>query len=233
MTSLPPAEAVLFDWDNTLVDTWPVIHRALTATFTHFEMEPWTLEEVHQRVRGSARDTFPALFGMARTAEATEVFYCAFQDCHLAALAALPGAEALLAALCDAGLYLALVSNKRGDFLRREMAHLGWGKYFSAAVGANDAGKDKPAIDPVLLALAPARASASGPGEARALTPNARVWFVGDTDIDLLCAATAGCTGVLLRALPPAPGEFAAAPPAAYAESFGQLLGLVMASRRS
>ncbi|MGO1117539.1 HAD family hydrolase [Rhodovibrionaceae bacterium A322] len=244
MTTLSRPEAVIFDWDNTLVDTWPVIHQALVTTFTHFGMEPWTLEEVHQRVRASARDTFPGLFGEDRCDEASEIFYGAFEACHLDALEPLPGAGNLLSTLAEQGLHLSLVSNKRGDYLRREMVHLGWAPYFANAVGANDAQRDKPSVDPVLLALGHdrenedkqseaaelrARVKAES-GDGRRLEPSAKVWFVGDTDIDILCAANAGCTGVLLRPTPPAAGEFAEAAPLAHAESCDQLLDLVLAS---
>ena len=61
--ALPAPKALLFDWDNTLVDTWSVIHHALAVTFEAFGRTPWTLEETRQRVRASARDAFPELFG--------------------------------------------------------------------------------------------------------------------------------------------------------------------------
>jgi phosphoglycolate phosphatase len=69
-------------------------------------------------------------------------------------------------------------------------------------VGANDAPHDKPAVEAVDLAL-----------EGSGLTRGEAVWFVGDTDIDMLCAQRAGCLPVLLRAEPPAPEEFGEAAP--------------------
>ena len=50
--------ALLFDWDNTLADTWPAIHHALAVTFRAMDREPWTFEETRARVRASARDSF-------------------------------------------------------------------------------------------------------------------------------------------------------------------------------
>ena len=32
--------AILFDWDNTLVDSWPTILDALNTTFEAFHMAP-------------------------------------------------------------------------------------------------------------------------------------------------------------------------------------------------
>jgi len=116
--------AVLFDWDNTLVDSWPIIHDALHLTLTTMGHKPWTLEESKARVRLSLRDSFPALFG-TRWEEARRVYMDAFQSIHLERLGALAGVVELLEHLTEAGCYLAVVSNKTGPILRREAAHLG------------------------------------------------------------------------------------------------------------
>ena len=198
--TLPAPKAILFDWDNTLVDSWVVIHQALTATFEAMGQRPWTLEEARRKVRKSARDSFPELFGQ-RAAEATEIFYSTFGAVHLDRLTPLPGAEALLRDLVGLGdVKLAVVSNKKGELLRREAQHLGWDRYFIAVVGALDAVHDKPAAEVVDHALA-------GSGVA----PGRDVWFVGDTDVDLLCAQNSGCSAILLRAEAPGEGEFAPA----------------------
>lgn len=210
--------ALLFDWDNTLVDTWVSIHHALSLTFEAMGRRPWTLEETRARVRASARDSFPALFGK-RADEAMALFYRTIEAEHLTRLREREGAGAMLARLAESGLYLGVVSNKRGYLLRREAEHLGWGGYFRSLVGANDATRDKPAVDPVDLAL-------DGSGIAR----GAGVWFVGDTDIDLQCAVNAGCIPVLLRAEPPEDGEFCDAAPQLHLESCLALAERLMAS---
>ncbi len=189
--------ALLFDWDNTLVDTWPAIHHALNVTLTAMGRPAWSYEETKLRVRASARDSFPALFG-ARAEEAMEIFYGSFEASHLEQLRERDGASELLRGLTAAGRYwMGVVSNKRGDILRREAEHLAWNGYFGRIVGATDAARDKPAVEPVELAL-------EGSGVPR----GGEVWFVGDTDIDMLCAANTGCVSVLLRPEPPGDGEF-------------------------
>jgi phosphoglycolate phosphatase len=196
--------AIIFDWDNTLIDSWHAILDAQNHTLTAFGLEPWTLEETRQRVRGSMRDSFPALFG-ARWREAGELFYRRFTERHMQTLRPLPGAPALLEELHESGLYLAVVSNKKGDYLRKEAAHLGWDRFFGRVVGAFDAARDKPAADPVHLAL-----------DGSGIRPGSWVWFAGDADIDLECAVNAGCVPVLLREVAPEPGEFDPHPPAVY-----------------
>lgn len=214
--ALPAPRAILFDWDNTLVDTWSVIHHALAVTFEAFGQRPWTLEETRQRVRASARDAFPELFG-DRAEAATELFYETFARDHLKGLAPRAGAAEALGALAARGdLWLGVVSNKTGRYLREEAEHLGWHGHFRRVVGALDAARDKPAVDPVVMALA-------GSG----LEPGPAVWFVGDTDIDMRCARNARCTALLIRDEAPGQGEFGDAPPHRHVSSFEELLALL------
>ena len=187
MTGLAPPSALIFDWDNTLVDTWPTIHDALNIMLPQLGHAPWPLAETKRRVRQSLRDAFPALFG-ARWQEAQQIYLEAFAAIHLERLRPLPGAEALITALHAEGRFLALVSNKTGSLLRKEVAALGWSGYFARVVGAGDALSDKPNRAPVDLALA-GTAHAAGTG----------VWFVGDTGIDMECAVNAGCVPVLVH----------------------------------
>lgn len=194
--------ALLFDWDNTLVDSWGAIRHALNVTLRAMGQEPWTIEQTRARVRASARDSFPRLFGQ-RAAEATEIFYRTVEADHLENLRPRPGAQEMLEGLAeDRHLYLAVVSNKQGRLLRREAVHLGWDRFFARLVGAGDAARDKPAVEAVDLVL-------RGSG----LAAGPQIWFVGDTDIDMLCARNAGCLPVLLRSAEPDEGEFGDAEP--------------------
>ena len=103
----------------------------------------------------------------------------------------------MLRELAGQGIYLGVVSNKTGELLRREVAGLGWSELFGRIVGAGDAPADKPACEPVHLALAPSGIPAGD-----------EVWFVGDTAIDMECAQNSGCVAVLLAEAAP-PEEFA------------------------
>ena len=77
-SNLIEPRALLFDWDNTLIDSWLALHHAIKATFEALGREPWTLDETRARVRASARDSFPILFG-AQAEEATAIFYLIVQ----------------------------------------------------------------------------------------------------------------------------------------------------------
>ena len=188
MTDEPPRPAaVVFDWDNTLVDTWPVIHESLAVTLQAMGHEPWTYDETRQRVRKSLRDAFPVMFG-DRWEEARRIFYTAFERVHIERLQPIEGAGELLAALSAAGLHLGVLSNKTGQYLRAEADHLGWSGYFGSVVGAGDAARDKPAPESLHLALARAP-----------VKPGPQVWIVGDAGIDMEIAHRTGCLPILLH----------------------------------
>ena len=208
-------KAVLFDWDNTLVDTWPVIHDSMNTTLTAMGHPVWTIEETRARVRRALREAFPDLFG-ERWKEARDVFYDRFRAIHLERLEVCSGAEDLLVCLMGKGVYLGVVSNKSDDHLRREAEHLGWSRYFSRLVGATDAAKDKPAIDPVLMAL-----------EGSELELGEDIWFVGDTRIDMECALGAACIPVLISEFPAKIDDFDEFMPKYQFSSLESLVGLV------
>jgi len=176
--------AVLFDWDNTLVDNWGSVRAALNAALVAFDMQPWTIEETRARVRRSLRETFPEMFG-EDWPRARDIFYRAFEAEHLATLRALDGAGAALAELSRDAV-LGVVSNKQGSLLRREAQALDWTRYFHRLVGATDAVRDKPDPAPIELAL-----------RGIEIPQNTAIWFVGDTALDMHAAHASGCVPVL------------------------------------
>lgn len=181
---LPVPRAILWDWDNTLVDAWRGVQAGMNAALRAFGLPEWTVEEVRARARLSMRDSFPAIFG-AEWEKARDLFYAEVRARHLDFVSPLSGTvEALDAAQ---PWPLGIVSNKQGPILRAEAAHLGWSARFGAVVGAGDAEADKPHAAPVLLAL-----------EALGVAAGRDVWFVGDTGVDMQAARAAGCSAVLL-----------------------------------
>jgi phosphoglycolate phosphatase len=183
MSQVRPA-VLLYDWDNTLVDGWAGITAALNAVFTEFGRALWTVEDTRNRVRVSLRESFPVMFG-DRWEHARDVFYETLTEKHLDHVSPMPGVPDLL----EAGIAWpqGVVSNKAGAFLRREVEHLGWSRFFGPVIGAGDALADKPDPAPIHLALA---------RSGHAADPS--VWYIGDTALDMQAARAAGVTAVLL-----------------------------------
>lgn len=207
--------AILFDWDNTLVDGWEAIQSGLNATFAAFGRPPWTREDVLREVRHSLRDSFPLLFGH-EWERARDIFYAEVRRCHLDVLRPLPGiAEMLTAAGGIAPL--AVVSNKQGPLLRAEAAHLGWTQHFQTLVGAGDAASDKPSAAPLLLAL-----------ERIGIPAGPEVWYIGDTALDMQAARAAGCRAVLFGDAAHDGGLAATRPDVAFRDANALRAGLLL-----
>src|SRR5882762_9101398 len=134
---LPRPRAILFDWDNTLVDSWVTIHEALNITMAAMDRPLWSIEQTKERVRLSLRESFPRHFG-ERWEEARRIYLDKFSAIHLDRLTALPGRGELLERLAGDGIYLGVVSNKTGALLRREADELGWSARFGAIIGAGE-----------------------------------------------------------------------------------------------
>jgi phosphoglycolate phosphatase len=177
--------AILFDWDNTLVDGWAAIEAGLNAAFREFGLPLWNRTQVLANVRRALRESFPELFG-ADWERARDIFYAEVRACHLQVLTPMPGAAMALEA--GAGrLPMGVVSNKQGPLLRAEALHLGWDRHFGPLIGAGDAAADKPSPAPILMAL-----------DALGLSPAPDIWYVGDTALDMQAARAAGVRAVLM-----------------------------------
>ena len=179
------ADVYLFDWDNTLVDTWPNIHAAFNVMMQEMGREPWSFEMTKANIKHSMREAFPEMFG-DEWQRAADAYQKAYRAVHLDNLCALPDAQHTLQQLRAQGKKIAAVSNKRGPTLRLEVAHMGWDRYFDAIIGAGDAARDKPHPDPAEMAL-----------EHMQQRKGSHVCFIGDTVVDLECGNAIGAQCVL------------------------------------
>lgn len=188
MKKKPPyPRGILFDWDNTLVDSWEGMHRAMNATLVAMGHEPWTMAQAQRRMNRSLRNAFPQLFG-DRWHEAHDVFYEAFTESHIETLKSMPGACEMLETLHEMRIFMGVASSKLGPMLRKEIAHLGWEKYLPGVVGAGEAKKDKPAKEAALYAV-----------RNTSLTLGPDLWVVGDLPIDVEFARNTGATAVVMN----------------------------------
>jgi phosphoglycolate phosphatase len=178
--SLKKPDAILFDWDGTLIDGFDVIFSGYNIALMHFGLPPMTLEQARANLRLSSREIFPRIFGNDAE-EAQKVYYKNVIENHLLHIKTMPGTSDLLDFLKAHHIPMGVVSNKTHAILLREIEHMGWGDYFSAVVGAGVAARDKPAPDPLLLAA-----------DQLQMSPDKHeLWYIGDTETDMEAAHAA------------------------------------------
>ena len=76
-----PPRAILFDWDNTLIDSWVTIHEARNHLMRAMGQPERSLDETKADARLSLRESFPLLFG-DRWEEAREIYLGHFRTIH-------------------------------------------------------------------------------------------------------------------------------------------------------
>ena len=179
--------AIIFDWDNTLVDSWGAIAEAINFVRARYGLQVWNREEILIHCTRSARESFPEWFGDKWQDAWKDYYDCFVEVRQRLGINKAKGATELLAWLQENKIPALVVSNKFGEYLRQEAVSLDWSKYFASIVGAHDAPRDKPAREHADRALILAGLE-GGPD----------IWFIGDSETDILCARNSECTPVLI-----------------------------------
>jgi len=181
LQNLKKPDAIFFDWDGTLVDSLPSLMSYYNHVLERFDLPKITVDEAKKNIRRSAREVFPEIFG-SNSDEAFKVYYDIVSKTHLSLLTPFLGSEKFLNDLQHLKIPLGIISNKKHEFLLKEISHLAWDKYFISNIGAGVASKDKPSGEALLLAA-----------ERIGLSPlTHHLWYVGDTETDMLAAKDAG-----------------------------------------
>jgi phosphoglycolate phosphatase len=188
MRPLQKPDAILFDWDGTLVDSLPALHSYYNHVLGEFGFPAMSMEDAKKKIRKSAREVFPEIFG-DRAEDAFQSYYGIVEKTHLQHLAPFAQSHDFLQKLAELKIPLGVVSNKRHIFLLKEISHLGWDKYLMSNIGAGEAAKDKPAPDSLLMAVA-----------KLGLHPDTHeIWYVGDTETDMMAAIAAGLQPIFIE----------------------------------
>ena len=143
------SRAAFFDWDNTLVDTWPILFKATNITLKHFKLPEISIEEVKIRARLSSREGFPKIFG-DNWKEALRVFYDAIHE-NKKDIKLYEGTMPLMQSLKKSGNIIAIISNKKGELLREEIEQ--FKVPTDLILGSGDTPFDKPHPEMGLIAL--------------------------------------------------------------------------------
>lgn len=182
---LTKPKIILFDWDDTLVDTGHFLRRILHETLDEMEISDLDKQAVVKYSNHSLRDAFPKIFG-DRWEEVRDIYYAKIQQLKPDMVATLPHALEAIKFFAEEGILMSVVSNKNATVLREEVKRLGWEHYFHKVVGATDAARDKPWSEPVELAL-----------DGIGMADKHGTWFIGDSIVDVQCATNTKCTPML------------------------------------
>ncbi|WGJ61804.1 HAD family hydrolase [Wolbachia endosymbiont of Frankliniella intonsa] len=175
--------AVVFDWDNTLVDTQDNISNAIKHTL---DLMGSGSKVVDRNSHESRKSYMVNLFG-DQWKKANQIYQKYLDNALLQNITLNEGVEKMLQTLKSHNIYLAIVSNKKNTNLRQEVAYFKLDSYFERIVGSCDTAEDKPSATPLLFAL-----------EESTLPVNIEnVFFVGDSITDILCAQNANCLPIV------------------------------------
>ena len=182
---LSKPQSILFDWDNTLLDSLELIHVSMRDTFSKFKLSPLSKKDLLKHASGSSKIFIEKYFPGESHNEVRKVFLDLYDQFSKEKLALLPKAREALEEVKKKDIKMAIVSNKAAVLLSMELAKLGLDKYFSSIVGSGDLAEDKPSPLPVLKAL-----------KDIGIRPSHKVWFVGDSATDMAAAHNSQCLPV-------------------------------------
>lgn len=185
MTKYTKPSAIIFDFDDTLINARPIINKALTATFNHFGLSEEIIKLKNIDVNRSLRDYFHQIFA-DKIEEARNVYYNNYVE-YAKDLETLPNSEDVLQILLKHDVYTTIVSNKNAPRLRYEVNEkFKWKDYFNQLVGSGDVEEDKPSALPAKFSL-----------QNTGITDYSNVWLIGDSLVDLKTAENLGCKAIL------------------------------------
>lgn len=175
--------AVVFDWDNTLVDTQDNIFNAIKHTINLMGYSNTTAD---RNSHESRKSYMVNLFG-DQWKKANLICQQYLDKALLQNITLNPWVEEMLKTLKSRDVYLAIVSNKKNTNLREEVAYFKLDSYFDRVIGSGDTVEDKPSAVPLLFALE----------ESTLPTNKENVFFIGDSITDIFCAQSANCLPII------------------------------------
>lgn len=176
----------MFDLDGTLVDGYDGITIGVNAARAALGLPPWSRNRVVASVGHGLENLMAKATGEANAAEAAERFREAYAKVYLATTRAFPGVAEALDELARRGIRMTVASNKPAAFCAPILDRVGLLSRLDAVEGPETAGATKP--HPAMLHRCCA---------AMRLDPS-NCAYVGDMDLDVRTAASAGLPVVLV-----------------------------------
>jgi pyrophosphatase PpaX len=174
----------LFDLDGTVVDSAGIILASMRHATRRVLGREIPDRELMAAVGGPGLEAQMLELGGERRVEELVRVYRAHNEPLHEGLAPFPGVEGVLVALRARGYRTGIVSAKRRSTVELAFAATAIGGLFDVIVGGDETPRQKPAPDPLLLAL-----------ERLGAAPHEAV-YVGDSPFDMAAARAAGLQAI-------------------------------------
>ena len=183
-------EAIVFDWDGTLVDTLPAITRANAEVLASYGLA-FDADAYRMAYSPDWQEMYVRL-GIERTAmdEAGARWLRAYRA-DIGEILPMPGAGDALDRLASAGFAMGLVTAGDRDVVEEQLESTGLGRYLPVRVCGRDLPVMKPHPAPLRKALT----------ELRLAGHPERSAYVGDAQDDMRMARTVGARGVGIESM--------------------------------
>jgi phosphoglycolate phosphatase len=210
--------AVLFDLDGTLVDSYAALTDAVNYARRQHGLPELSGAHIRECVGDGLEKLLQCAFDTVHVpASVTDAFENRYDEICCQESKVLADVEATLGELHDAGVLMAVCTNKPTTFSKKILDFLELSPYFRAIVGPDLAGARKPQAQHLLHTLA---ATSYAPGEAL---------FVGDMPIDVHAARNSGIDVAVVSTGSSSLDALRAAAPDHVLERFSDLLKIVFA----
>ena len=173
-------QAVLFDLDGTLIDSFALITEAFRFAVRTVLKREASDEEVLTRWGEPLRIRLGSIADAEQIPALSDAYTAAYQEHHHRLAAPFPGVQQMLEQVRGLGCRLAVVTSKRRRSTYHDLEAFGLDRYFDAAVTSEDVTLFKPAPEPVAEALRRLGAAQEG------------TLMVGDAVFDILAGKAAG-----------------------------------------
>lgn len=135
---------VVFDWDGTLADTYPVISAAYNYTFDKLGLPRIPYDEIKCITSTlQNKDTLGHLFGQ-RKSEASAAYYEFIAAHHATNLETMPGTREVIDFCHAQNIKTYLITNKKTLYVAEEIEKLGFKGLFDKVITAGEYVEDKP-----------------------------------------------------------------------------------------
>lgn len=135
---------IVFDWDGTLADTYPVISAAYNYTFDKLGLPRISYDEI-KRITATLqnKDNLTYIFG-ERKEEAAKFYYEYINVHHAANLEPMPYAKDMVEHCRKLGQKCYLLTNKKTKYVAEEINKIGFNGLFDKVIAAGEFAEDKP-----------------------------------------------------------------------------------------